>query len=136
MKLENTYLNEAKFRALYVGQTVLSHPGNDVLYTLPSDLIFGERDRFLSLRSIESLTDGELIDICRRTGVYNHGDEVAINDGKWIANGVTQTSPFFTVNYPFVADYLRSISILIPWMDLSVEDIIAYGWAVINQTTN
>jgi len=128
MKIENNYLNEAKFRAIYIGQNVLSHPKNDEPYMLSSDMVFGERDRFLSLRSIESLTDDELIFISKLLG---HKVFVGDRYMRNIMNGAWLNQPLNVVIQ--IIDYLRYISVLIPFMGLSMDDILEYGWAVIRE---
>lgn len=100
MKTENNSDNMQRFRALYYGQKVLMQPN----YTKPSWLWTESMKHvsdgyFLSLRSISSLTDGEKKECVR----------------------------LISIGSPTI-DYLRSIGILIPWMDLSIEDINAYGW--------
>jgi hypothetical protein len=134
MKTENTPANKARFFALYINQKVLNDGQGEYLYYLTGSLLHDSvSSDYLSLRSISSLTDEEIMLIVHYQGYINA--EVSA-DLHFDLNGPefslciesTKHDCYDTANSRTV-DYLRSIGMLIPWMDLSVEEIQAYGWA-------
>lgn len=83
-------------------------------------------DAHLSLRSINSLTDSEAIEVAKMYPTFGKTDEIqrtrifldqqlSLSDSRWI-------------NLPsHIIDYLRSIGIALPFMGLSVNQLIEAG---------
>jgi len=133
MKTINSNINKAKFMALYYGQNVFSYPNkvepfdenSGGLIEMCSGTYFDQA--FLSLRSISSLTETEIRE-CHNLMQFS-GDANFIVPNEMLAT-ITMGMKMGAL-WQNCSDYLRSIGILIPWMDLSVEDLVEYGWVKI-----
>lgn len=103
MKIENTPENKAKFFALYWGQKIVAvriDDGDDRgYYEVGNNWYCGLEDSYLELTPLSQITDEDVVSVYNLTGV----DEVHV-------------------------DYLRSKGYALPWMGLSVEDLVSYGW--------
>lgn len=126
-KTENTLKNKAKFFAQYWGQRVFtikewnSVPIKDVsaaniLYYLTTN-----NTCILVLKPLSKISDEDEIELAEITGLHKVNYLVnAIHFGeKYIIDTNTNQQ---------VIDFLRSKGYALPWMDLSVEDLIEYGW--------
>lgn len=142
--MENTLENKAKFFALYWGQEVFMKGNNSALWEL--DYIrLGSISKFsllelkpLSLISDEDGIEGaiilqgikkdnEILDIKRYDDFISFS---IIHNG---CNFKTCYSFFYQASRPATltqkyADFLRSRGYALPWMGLSVEQLIEYGW--------
>ena len=142
MKTENTLENKAKFFAQYFGQHVLyftydflrkidnltldSIENDDYLELKPLSHISNEDAIELMRLKIESkgIVDIETIEIENKTldgytfiVKYKNWDDERVG---FVFNGHTNPLSFY--------DYLRSKGYALSWMDLSVEDLVNYGW--------
>lgn len=150
MKTPNTPENKAAFMAMYCWQIIFfpdNHKFDNPLMVAPQDLDyrmvgFGGH---LQLRSIESLTDEEAIEVSKVqfgffkecAGGKDFNLKVVRELGKISVAAVTdygknclakiEINNEWKLNVCGI-DYLRSISIALPWRDLSVEDLISYNW--------
>lgn len=131
MKIENTVENKARFFALYWGLPIVRHKDwRDQVQNATNAWnkefpdYTGYNNYYLSLRTISSLTNEE-IEECARLMQFS-----AI-DHKWNRTAIIQGANIGAL-WSVCSDYLRSIGILIPFMGLSTETIIEYGWAKIN----
>jgi hypothetical protein len=126
--MENTQQNKEKFIAQYWGQKVLNRK-RDGVYTLVTAKLsvyeILESDHLL-LRDLSSITDEELLDIyyIERVEISTSDEQKIIIAKYWIMHSLFSYA---------ITDYLRSKGFLVPFMDLSVEEIIEYGWAKIKQ---
>lgn len=111
MKPENTLENKGKFFALYYGQVILSH--NSWLDNKAHKLLNPDNceDWRLQLKPLESISDRD----AKYLG-FPYNNSATINYIKSI--GVELKD----------ADWLRSKSYALPWMGLSVQELIEYGW--------
>jgi len=131
--MENTIENKGKFFAQYFGQKVLmpfeAHVGvfqSDLNYTV----------NFLELKSLSSITDEDAIEVAKMHRYHtDNGDSIYAKVGKemvWRTFGLNGLPTREGFCLPFeTADFLRSRGYLLPFMDLSVDDILSYKWAVI-----
>ena len=153
MKTQNTLENKAKFFAQYWGQKIICFPHNKnpIRYDNPNKLLAGtfERNAYLELKPLSQISDEDVIQCI--TYLYNitrealgeileikHYDTfssiTAIGKGcnfkttrsihHW--NGTKKISSV-------EADYFRSKGYALPYMDLSVEDLIDYGWVKLKE---
>lgn len=148
--MENTLGNKAKFFALYLycpyfftdilGETHLKKSFDPMLFYrvigCRDTLTLYEAKTCLQLRPLESLDQTECLYIA---DIFDLTEE-AIRDTdllEWIEALFTESAGYNIDGYTAtevqkLVDYLRSIGILIPFMGLSVETILQYGWAKIN----
>ena len=142
MKTQNTLENKAKFFAQYWGQHVLYFSSDFLrkIDNLTLDSI--ENDDYLELKPLSQVSDEDAIELMRlkieSKGVFDiktieienktlDGYTFIVKYKNWddervgfVFNGHTNPLSFY--------DYLRSKGYALPWMDLSVEYLVEYGW--------
>lgn len=129
---QNTIENKQRFFGLYLGQEVLkgnakNHDKHTVTTTLLSkDWLSGQT--CLELRSISEITDDEAIEVSRLAGWRV---PIAIAGREIIRKMNSEDGRCTPIEILSIMDYLRSRGFLLPFMDLSEEQILAYGWAVV-----
>ena len=147
MKTQNTLENKAKFFAQYWGQKVFK---TSIKQKIPHKNNFGksiEFNDFIELKPLPQITDEDAIELMRlkieSKGVvdiktieienktldgytfivkYKNWDDERVG---FVFNGHTNPLSFY--------DYIRSKGYALPWMDLSVEDLIEYGWVKLKE---
>ena len=144
MKLENTLENKAKFFAQYWGQHVLYFSSDFLrkIDNLTLDSI--ENDDFLELKPLSQISDEDVIQGI--TYLYNITREALgeILEIKHYDTFSSITTIGIGCNFKtsrsihhwrgtkkigsVEADYFRSKGYALHYMDLSVEDLIEYGW--------
>jgi hypothetical protein len=101
-KIDNE--NKVKFFALYWGQQVLKVTSTN-LTTVSSQWNFEHKDLYLELKQLSAISYEDSLNCF------------------WVINA-GQPYPFTITNI----DYLRSKGYALPWMGLSVEDMVLAGW--------
>ena len=131
---------KAAFMAQYYGQNVCEY--QDLINNKRTCHVnhFGShriKESILLLRSISQLTDEELIKV---TEMWGYKREYAGSD-PWMCRQAIDILKIFTSKRDSIhgallvqlADYLRSIGILIPFRGMSVDELIEKGWAKIKE---
>ena len=151
--MENTLENKSKFFAIYWGQEVAIQNdggGTGFVYDINEYTITDIRYDFLELKSLSQISDEDAIEVARI--LYGESDNFAI---EFNAAGITSVSPYGLpcygntidinwsgeVSYEAASsmsilkayDYLRSKGYALPWMGLSVEQLVEYGWVKLNK---
>ena len=137
MKTENTLENKAKFFAQYWGQhliimgsflriidhlTLSNIENDDILQLKPLSKISDE-DALWTINNHYFKFENPILEISKLKALSK---ELHIS---YIFNDATRHLILKPENlYPHNYDYLRSKGYALPWMDLSVEDLIEYGW--------
>ena len=58
-----------------------------------------------------------------------HNTSISVwGNGHWVGDGYKYDMKTLSVKMANTVDYLRSKGYALPWMDLSVEDLVKYGW--------
>ena len=147
MKTENTLENKAKFFAQYWGQKIICFPHNKnpIRYDNPNKLLAGtfERNAYLELKPLSQISDEDALwtinnhyfkfenPILELSKLKALTKEIHIS---YIFNDATRHLILKPENlYPHNYDYLRSKGYALPYMDLSVEDLIDYGWVKLKE---
>lgn len=117
MEITNTLENKAKFFAQYFGQRfLLWHEHSPIFNLLVEDF---KSDTFsnylLQLTPISQITDED---------AYNAGITKAR-----LKNHINHPH----IMTPFMCDYLRSKGYALPWMGLSVEQLVSFGWVKLKE---
>lgn len=144
MKAEINNENKARFFALYWGQHVWcsrhykhSEVDSDVFHP-----IHLESPSYLGLKPLSSISDEDAIDVARLTNIdfsnnYHRQhefvevfiNEVFIKEDCWIhSNEIISTNDLSFCEIFAIEQFLRSRGYALPWMGLSVEEMIAAGW--------
>ncbi len=139
MKLENTLENKAKFFAQYFSQHVLYFSSDFLrkIDNLTLDSI--ENDDFLELKPLSHISDEDAIEFfdILFANVGTHKDkpkDFKIEFGKeWSQVPFSERYGLIPKGFLNGIDYLRSKGYALPYMDLSVEDLIDYGWVKLKE---
>lgn len=145
--MENTLGNKAKFFALYLDQEVYCIEGwnRGVMICDAHKLIKEEfnylKKSFLELKPISSISDDDAIEVARLCGLANAciiestEDRLGIYDDAYMLrinyNGYIYLLKNGSLYHQMALkcyDFLRSKGYSLPWMGLSVEKLIEYGW--------
>ena len=125
MKTENTLENKAKFFAQYWGQHLIIM-GSFLRRIDHVTLCNIENDDILQLKPLSKISDEYIFELTSHLDFDNSEinefkDLIIRNNNEWY-------NYFDKQEIIFVYDYLRSKGYALPYMDLSVEDLIEYGW--------
>ena len=132
MKTQNTLENKARFFAQYFGQHVL-YFSSDFLRKIDNLTLNSiEDDDFLELKPLSHISDEEVVEVAKLTHGSKFLEQVftALPKDKvtkyirHITDGLKNYSKF---------DYLRSKGYALAYMDLSVEDLVEYGWVKLKE---
>ena len=119
--MKNTIENKQRFFDAYSGQKIFRYSWNEELYTnryLDQDKL---HKYTAELNSLSEISDDHLLWLGKN---YNA-------DLDYCKDLVRRyLSIPWLINYE-VSDYLRSKGYLLPFMDLTIEKILEYGWAVL-----
>lgn len=128
MKAEINNENKAKFFALYWGQKVIKDDAFQLLYVSPN--INLEHDSwYLNLKPLSSISDEDARDVCRLFTNNFPDDSIASVQGRMLVTEyIKRTSSLIAYDWFLALDYLRSKGYALPWMGLSVEEIVEAGW--------
>lgn len=122
MKIQNTLENKAKFFAQYYGQHVL-YFSSDFLRKIDNlTLDSVENDDYLELKPLSQISDEDASKVCDLIFITNNN--LNIQQIKQIVILIESNN---WNNYK-IFDYLRSKGYALPYIDLSVEDLVEYGW--------
>lgn len=125
--MTNTIENKQRFFALYFGQQV--HRGNRSKHLDHLSIMSNQKFGHLELKSLSDISDDDLLWLGRTANDYpnsNYKDD--LNYCKDLVRRYLSRPPM--MNYECV-DYLRKRGYLLPFEDLTIEQILAYKWAVI-----
>lgn len=135
--MENTLENRAKFFALYCGQKVLYVEGIGLVNIGSGAWNLRHPDlSFLELKQLSSISD-EYAEYCigkvechLRKNDPKHSDYGMSPSGIFVNSIIGDSSYHIGIRE---ADYLRSKGYALPWMGLSVQQLINYGWIKLNK---
>lgn len=131
MKIENTLENKAKFFAQYWAQKCII-VSEKAIVKQNIDSYFINRlevynECFLELTPLSQITDEDAIEVAIQLGWIDHEEITQIHYAKEFLNNEEDDNCSFK-SYCFIVDYLRSKGYALPYMGLSVEELISYGW--------
>lgn len=147
--MENTLENKAKFFALYWGQNILLYNNAERKTQFLSFGIFKEQKHIersrLLLKPLSSISDEDAI-ICAKL-IYKYDDtpsgkiasersHTAENGKDYVIESIQDNDGVFHSVVSFeVVDYLRSRGYALPFMGLSVEELVIRGWVKLKGET-
>ncbi|MDP9954715.1 hypothetical protein J2X97_000352 [Epilithonimonas hungarica] len=135
--MENTLKNKSKFFAQYWGQrNILSplhrNPEPFASHNLTTEYL---KDYVLQLKHLLTISNEELITAIKILDTNDEFTELgSLQIGREIIQIVDDINSEVARNdiHPqyifYFADYLRSKGYALPWMGLSVEKLVEYGW--------
>jgi len=140
--MENNLENKGRFFAQYYGQDVLT-VGNAICdnteeYWIEKSL---QHTQYLFLKPLSLISDEDAIECLKLFGLTNFKD-LNENNNKQdlfaIFSGddmdIVTPNEYHPTIYLQLYDYLRSKSYALPYMELSVEQQIEYGWVKLTDT--
>ncbi len=135
MKAELNKKNKAKFFALYWGQDVLSEWGERLIVVDGKmDRVYDISEMFLQLKPLSAISDEDFITLCEildpnKETYQNQKDVLEYKSQiELILSETNIGDPFPIVRAFKLIDYLRSKGYALPWMGLSVEQMVESGW--------
>ncbi|MDV3774041.1 hypothetical protein CMU14_13240 [Elizabethkingia anophelis] len=126
--MENTLKNKAAFMAQYWGQKVFKYnrEGSPISPEEVGNVLFIPKSKaidysYLELKPLSAITDDDVIELLRfKEGRdFERYDENVI---KWARKQIDNLISIETI------DFIRSKGYALPWMGLSVEKLVEYGW--------
>lgn len=131
--MENNLENKSKFFALYWGFKCLRNEllnDNIPAHKVDTSNCKGLPQQYLELKPLSQISDEDKIHICSLLGIANYKDAYGFEDlfvsvNNNIQSYLSDDSIDFTLE---CYDYLRSRGYALPWMGLSVEQLVEYGW--------
>jgi hypothetical protein len=121
MKTENTLSNKHKFFSQYFGQHVLKH--KDWIICVENNPIredWNNSGMFLQLKSLDNISNKEMEFIFKTE--YHQPIDNLVNI---LMSNLDSYNTFFVSE---IVDKIRLNGFSWPWLDLSVPDLIDYGW--------
>ena len=131
--MTNTIENKQRFFDAYSGQKIFRYSWNEELYT----------NRYLDqeklhkytaeLKPLSKISDEDAIEVAKILGYGLYKSGMIFYGKRFIEYfEKKRTAHGYEIRQIFIAiDYLRSKSYLLPFMDLTIEQILEYGWAVL-----
>jgi len=136
--MENNSENKLRFFYQYGGQKVLKNEKYQEVSFLNGFFFFNNatyiENYHLELRSIDSITDEECVELSK----YIFGENFHLMEDYEIVNeyniwhSFIQNKDFSILTSVFI-DFLRSKGFLVPFMNLTTDQILSYGWAKIKE---
>lgn len=131
MKAELTDELKERFFAQYWGQKVMELP-----YLVMREVdgfylqVIARHNKPLHLRPLDQITDKEAIEVAKIGGVRYQLDSSMITHGRLLLSEYINSSRCNVrgCDWMFIVDYLRYIGVAIPFMGISVEDLVSAGW--------
>ena len=124
--MKNTLENKTRFFAQYWGQHLIIM-GSFLRIIDHVTLCNIENDDILQLKPLSQISDKDLEKCLKILGQRLDLESFRESFIEGLSN-----RDFYAQFYPVraieIGDYLRSKGYALPWMDLSVEDLIDYGW--------
>lgn len=125
--MENTIENKQRFFALYMFQKVLRH--GQYLDTVTPAWNWAHEAFSLELKPLSAISDEDLLWLGRNANDYpNSQYNEDLKYCKDLVRRYLSRPPMMNFE---ATDYLRSKGYLLPFMDLTIDQILAYKWAVI-----
>lgn len=137
MKTENNLENKAKFFAQYYKQKICLD--NKGIANEPwLNYSWGEIDKlYLELTPLSQITDEDAeycvgkVECSMRKNDINHGD-FGMSPSAIFVNSLMGNNSYHIGRRE--ADYLRMKGYSVKWVDLSVEDLVEYGWIKLKES--
>lgn len=123
--MKSTIENKAKFFAQYLGQEVLFDGIGGLEFVSINSMyecfVEKRKNAWLDLTPLQDITDDDAIDVAKMLNVEF--------SKSWIVNSFTYSMwSHSTLNTVKATDYLRSKGYALPFIGLSVNDLVEYGW--------
>lgn len=132
--MDNTLDNKSKFIAQYWGQQILKVKGAEsTTQFVNGGWIFASPGVYLELKPLSAISDEELTQVA---SLMDKTYDAPYPQDSKNAHSVEDARTWLTINTQYCAnlpimfsDYLRSKAYLLPFHDLTTEQLIEYGWA-------
>ena len=119
--MKNTLENKTRFFAQYWGQHLIIM-GSFLRIIDHVTLCNIENDDILQLKPLSKISDEEALILSKMR--YSFEEYINLENGKCMVSCHENQKSLMQIQ----VDFLRSKGYALPWMDLSVEDLIDYGW--------
>lgn len=135
MELQDNLENKAKFFALHWGQRIMKKniEGLENFITEPDGFLRSpSKETYLELKPLSQISDEDAVEVSKIINkqfpkVYSIGDGEKFIE-KYIAGNILALNLSRISTLSHIEHYLRSKGYALPFMGMSVEDQISYGW--------
>lgn len=128
--MENTLENKSRFFAQYWSQRIAIQNeggGSGFSYEINEATICDIKYDYLKFKQLSQITDEDAIEVA--TIVSNSIRDADTGDLVTLFYTEVKKDPYVLAFASYeTVDYLRSKGYALPWMGLSVEQLISYGW--------
>ena len=131
MEIQNNLENKSIFFAQYWGQRVVRHLGlglEEHTFLVNENILckYDITEYYIRLTPLSSITDDDAIEVAKFEGSFDD----AIIRGNYLINNILVVDDYNSDTHLVIkiVDYLRSKGYALPYMGLSVEKLIEYGW--------
>ena len=138
--MENTTENKLKFFAQYFWQRVLKNVKSPQVTILNGHFFYYSvpyiENYHLELRSIDSITNDECVELFDLKYPQYKDWEIKSKLGTiehHVLHSLKSSMNYQNESY-FLIDFLRSKGFLVPFMNLTTDQILEFGWAKIKDT--
>jgi len=130
--MENNLKNKVKYFSQYWGNVdVVERHGNKFSVHMALDELNIE-DAYLVLKPISAITDLEMIEYYNLLFSNDRADIEKIQSIKYDIVRGKMFNQLLTISKCIISiDYLRSKNYAVPFFDLSIADLVSYGWVVL-----
>jgi len=124
--MKNTLENKAKFFALYWEQKILKDKAGQT-FNVCSNINLKHESWFIELKPLSQISDEDALWYSKQVFV----DEYVQSVDEEILIQKIKKANHFNLKDPYRMDYLRSKGYALPWLDISIEEQIEFGWIVL-----
>lgn len=132
--MENTLENKAKFFAQYWGQNILRYHNAGVHTIVDENVLNPKKNNikhsWLELTPLSAISDEDAIEVallCGGANSVSHGKEILkAVFGNHFNNRYSSNPP--AGYYTDIIDFVRSKGYAVPYLNLTVNQMIEYGW--------
>src|SRR5690606_7643104 len=129
--MENTIENKAKFFAQYWGQEIMKESDNDLNETVYFANTHANQSKisnyYLELKTLSSISDKDAIEVSTIWGSQVYSRILGHSLISRLASGTDTIETQFR-NILGVVNYLHSKGYALPFMGISVEQMVEWGW--------
>lgn len=133
MKTENTLENKARFLLHCYAEnrsSIKSNQGSGVVFGI-LDIINNPKNYYSELTPLSQITDEDAVEVAelhygRGTVIQTSKERYIKNVGKYVLH-----NPEYIASK--IADFLRSKGYALPFHNLSVDELISYGWVKLKE---
>lgn len=129
MKAEINNETKAKFFAQYWAQEIQRHQSSHLTFEINKNFLLGFPDAYIELNPLSSISDEDAIEVAK---ILGFPEKYQLKNGKAFISELLKGDGMLFNYHPFNTllsfDFLRSCGYALPFMGLSVDEMVEAGW--------